>query len=149
MAINKRNQEGQAILDPASIEGLSYNNAAGSRKSSEVGRHLLPLGDGAGAFTTNATVIKVLPALGKNLAVYNNSGTVASITLGESSGQASLAVGATDASGHVGIPCQPNAWTYIACNMSQWVIASSANLLVFIIDDETYIRQQSQNNAST
>ena len=147
--INKRLEDGAIIIDPSSLENLTYSNASGARKSAEVGRSLSPLGDGAGGFTTNATAIKILPALGKNIAVYNNSGTVASITLGESSLQVSLAAGVTDASGHVGIPCMPNSWTYIACNMSQYVIASSANLMVFVINDDTYIRPVSQNNAST
>lgn len=149
MSISKRIQEGQSIVDPSSMGNLIYNNAAGAQKNAEVGRHLKPLNDGAGGFTTNATSIKTLPALGKNIAVYNNAGTVASVTLGETSGQASLAAGVCDASGHVGIPCQPNSWTYIACNMSQYVIASAATLMVFVITDDTYIRRQSADNAST
>lgn len=149
MSIFKRNFPGDGVQDPGALSNLEYNNAAGSKKVSEVGRHLLPLGDGSGGYTTNATTIKVLPALGQNLAVYNNSGSVGSITLGEANTQASLASGVTDGTGHVGIPCVPNAWTYIACDMSQWVIASASTLLVFLIDDNTSIRQQSQNNAST
>ena len=135
-----RNVPGQEIQDPSMIENLEYNNAAGSKKVSEVGRHLLPLkfiNAGALAYTTNATTAKVLDAPGACLAVYNNSGSVASITLDESSAIVSLAVGVTDANGHVGIPCLPNAWTYIACGNSNWVIASSANLLVYLIDDNS------------
>ncbi len=149
MSIQKRNFPGDSTLDQASIDNLEYSNAAGAKKVSEVGRKLLPLNDGASGFTTNATTIKILPRAGANLAVYNNAATVAAVTLGETATQASLAAGAADATGHVGIACTPNAWTYIACSQSQYVIASASTLLVYLIDDNTSIRVQSQNNAST
>jgi hypothetical protein len=142
MANNKRNIKGNKIQDPSIIDAMVYNNAAGSRKSSEVGRHLLPLGDGLGAFTTDASSRRVLPSKGVCLAVYNNSAALGSITLGEDNTVVSLAAGATDASGHVGIPCTPNRWTYIACAEQNWVISSAATLLVFLIDDDTFISQE-------
>lgn len=142
MAINKRMIPGNQIVDPSSIDILQHNDAAGSKKVSEVGRHLLPLGDGAGGFTTNATTAKVLPAMGLCLAVYNNAAAVGAVTLGEDNTVASLAAGVTNASGHVGIPCAANAWTYIACSSQNWVIASAATLLVFVVDDNTVIRQE-------
>jgi len=142
MPINKRQIAGNNIVDPGLIDALLYSEASGARKSSEVGRHLLPLGDGASGFTTDATTARVLPSGGRNLAVYNNSAAVHAVTLGESSAQAALAAGATDGTGHVGIPCPPATWTYIACAGSNWVITDSATLLVFLIDDNTYIRQE-------
>lgn len=142
MGQNKRNQPGSQVYDGGSIHTMEFNPAAGAQKVLEVGRSLLPLGDGAGGYTTNATTIKILPSAGKNLAVYNNTTTVASVTVSTSASQASLAVGVTDANGNVGIPCAPNAWTYIACNQKNFVIASAATLLVFLIDDETYIRSE-------
>lgn len=142
MAKNQRNLPGNSVRDPSMIDNLIYNEASGARKSFNVGAHLLPLGDGAGGYTTNATTAKVLPSLGRNLAVYNNAGAVGSVTLGEASTQLSLAAGTADASGHVGIACAPNAWTYIACANSNWVISSAATLLVYLIDDETNIKQE-------
>jgi hypothetical protein len=130
------------IVDPSTLDNLKYNNPAGSQKVSEVGKHLLPLkyiSGGAVAYTTDASTARVLDRAGACLAIYNNSGTVQSLTLNEASTIASLAPGVTDSAGHVGIPCMPNSWTYVACGYSNWVITSSANLLVFLINDETYI----------
>lgn len=141
MIQNNRQIMGNNSVDGSATQLLEYNAPAGSQKVSEVGRHLLPLTADGVTFTTNATSSIALPAQGKCLAVYNNSGTVGSITLGESaSTNLSLAAGVTDAAGHVGIPCMPNAWTYIACGIQQWVIASASTLLVFLVDDHTYIR---------
>lgn len=130
------------IVDPSTLENLKYNNPAGSQKVSEVGRHLIPLkyiSGGVLTYTTDASTARVLDNAGTCLAIYNNSGTIQSVTLNEASTIVSLAPGVTDAAGHVGIPCMPNSWTYIACGYSNWVITSNASLLVFLIDDETYI----------
>lgn len=152
MAINKRNLPSNAVQDPGAIDVLEYNNSAGARKVAEVGRHLIPLptpGVGTGYTTNVSAAAFALPSAGKNLAVYNNAGAVGSITLGTASSVASLAPGVTDSSGNVGIACAPNAWTYIACGPQNWVISSAATLLVYLIDDDTSIQVQSQNNAST
>jgi len=139
---NMRNVPGHQSYDQGSIQNNQYNEAAGSQKNSEVGRHLLPIPLSASSFTTDASTIRVLPRKGMNLAVYNNAGALGSITLGESAAQASLAPGVTDATGHVGLPCPPGQWTYIACSTQQWVISSAATLLVFIIDDNSSIKQE-------
>lgn len=142
---NIRNISGCNVQDPSIIDNLEYNDAAGSKKVSEVGRHLLPLkfiSVGATAYTTDATTARTLDNMGTCLAVYNNSGAVHAVTLNESSSIVALAAGATDSSGHVGIPCAPNSWTYIACGRSNWVITDSATLLVFLIDDNTSIVQE-------
>jgi len=142
MAQNNRKNMGNNSVDPGSIALLEFNEQAGAQKVAQVGLHLLPLTAAGGTtFTTNATASIALPHQGKNLAVYNNSGSVGSITLGESAAtNLSLAPGVTDAAGHVGIPCPPNSWTYIACWTQQWVIASAATLLVFLVDDYTGVR---------
>ena len=143
MAIKIRNIPGQSIVDPSTLENLQYNNSAGSKKTSEVGRHLLPINTDGATYSTNMSgTPQVLPSQGRNLAVYNNSGSLGSVTLGEDATLVSLAPGATDANGHVGIPCKPNDWTYIACAGSQWVISSAATLLVFLIDDDSSIKQE-------
>jgi hypothetical protein len=147
MPVNIRTVPGSNVLDPAAIVNNQYSDAAGSQKVSEVGRHNLPfpyISGGTTAYTTNLTTALPLPKKGMGLAVYNNSSTVHSITLGESvtSPAAALAAGVTDASGHVGVPCTPNVWTYIATGTKNWVIADSASLLVFLISDNSEIVNQ-------
>jgi hypothetical protein len=147
MAKNSRNIPGNKIQDPSAIANLEYSDAAGSKKVSEVGRHLVPLkfiSGGVVAYTTDASTARRLDFPGKCLAVYNNAGAIGSVTLGNvASAPSSLAPGVTDASGNVGVPCPANSWTYLACADNYWVIASAATLLVFLIDDETSIKQES------
>lgn len=143
--IYKRNIPGSNVQDPSVIEAMQYSDAAGSKKVSEVGRHHLPLkfvNAGAVAYTTDASTIRQLDNLGACLAVYNNSAAVHAVTLGEASTQTALAAGVTDSTGHVGVPCMPNAWTYIACATSKFVITDNAALLVFLIDDNTTIQNE-------
>lgn len=151
MAINntilKRGFPGPSTQDLGAIGNLEYNNAAGGQKVLEVGRHLLAIPTGL-TYTTDASTAISLPAMGKNLAIYNNSNALETITFGEDNTITALGAGATDASGHVGIPCAPNAWTYLAGGYSQWVISSNSTLLVFLISDNTAIKFQSNNNAS-
>ena len=135
-------------IDPNAILNNQYNDAAGSQKVSEVGQHLLPfpyVSGGSIAYKTNLTTTPLpLPKKGMGLAVYNNDTTVHAITLGESatSPSAALAAGVTDANGHVGIPCMPASWTYIATSIQNFVIADSALLLVFLIDDNSIVVNQ-------
>ena len=140
-----RNVPGQVVQDPSIIHNLEYNNAAGSKKVSEVGRHLIPLkyiNAGVLTYTTDASTARALDNSGACLAIYNSSGSVETVTLGESSAVVSLAAGVTDAAGHVGIPCVSENWTYVACGNSNWVITSSNNLLVFVIDDDSSIQTE-------
>ncbi len=78
-----------------------------------------------------------------NLAVYNNAGAVGSITIGNTPSLASQAVGTSNTSGNVGCACPPNAWTYLSMGNNQWVISSAATLIVYIIEDSTWISAQS------
>lgn len=134
------------VQDPSAISNLTYNEAAGAQKNMEVGRHLLPLTDGAGAFTTDATTARLLPSKGRTLAVYNNAGAVGAITLGSATyvptAQVAGAVQAATEGQNVGIPCAANSWTYIACGQQDQVISTAATLLVFLVDDDTFIRQE-------
>jgi hypothetical protein len=146
MAKNIRQIGGNNVQDPSSIDAVEFSKSAGSKKVSEVGRHLIPIpyiSGGVVAYTTDASTARRLPNAGICLAVYNNANAVGSITLGPGpSAPTVLAPGATDASGNVGVPCAPNSWTYIACDVNVWVIASVATLLTFIIDDETSIKAE-------
>jgi hypothetical protein len=146
MAKNQRNFPGNKVQDPSSIANLTYNESAGAQKNTEVGHKKLALPDGASGWTTNATVAKKLPKKGANLAVYNNAAAVGSITTGTNTpalvSQAPGAVQASTDGQSVGIACPPNAWTYIACGEHDWVIASAATLLVYLIEDDTSIKQE-------
>jgi hypothetical protein len=146
---NIRQIQGQNTQDPSSIAALEFNAAAGSQKVSEVGRALLPMkfiNSGAVVYTTDASTARVLDSLGKCLAIYNNSGSLGSVVLGASAAEVAtvLAAGVTDSTGHVGVPCMPNAWTYLACNNYNWIKSSASTLLVFVVDDETSIKQEAK-----
>jgi len=140
--IMKRNFPGNKTQDPGAIDMLQYNNAAGARKSMNMGQHLLPLavpGVGNG-YTTNASSAPyALPGAGKSVAVYNNSGSMGAIVLGTSSSITALSAGATDSNGNVGLPCPPNSWTTFASGYANWIITSASTLLVFLVNDETSI----------
>src|SRR5271156_1204945 len=110
-SIQKRNFPGNTTQDQGSISNLTYSNPSGAEKTTEVGRHLLPLskpGVGNGYSTDVSAAAYALPSAGRNLAVYNSAGTVGSITFGSASTVASLASGVTDSSGNVGLPCPAN-----------------------------------------
>jgi hypothetical protein len=136
-----------ANIDIGAIENNTYNDAAGSKKVSEVGRHNLPfpyISGGVTAYTTNLTTARPLPKPGMGLAVFNNDTSVHAVTLGESatSPTSALAPGVTDANGHVGVPCAPGVWTYIATGTKTWVVSNSALLLVFLVSDNSEIVNQ-------
>jgi hypothetical protein len=141
--IKKRNSLGNQTQDLGAIGNYVYNQAAGANKVTEVGRHLLPLptpGSGTGYTTNVSSAAYALPSPGRNLAVYNTSGTAGAITFGTDSTVTALAAGVTDSSGRVGLPCQGNAWSYFAAGYSSWVISSASTLLVFLINDDTSIQ---------
>ena len=138
--IKKRNINGNLVQDPGAIDILTYSDQVGASKVSENGRSLVPLGNGAGGYTTDATTARILPSAGRNLAIFNNSAVVYSVTVSNSGATAALAVGATDASGNVGVACAPNAYTYVACNQNNWVKTNNALLIVYLIDDSTSIQ---------
>lgn len=143
MAIKKRKVDGVRISDSDFISNMSFNEKAGARKITEVGRKLIPLKSNATTFTTDASTARALPAAGKNIAVYNNSNAIKAVTFGEDGTITALAAGATDASGHVGLACPANSWSYFAAGESVYVIATDATTLVYLIDDDSYISQES------
>jgi hypothetical protein len=138
MARSKRQITPDAIVDSHSIESLGYNLSAGAFKNLTVGPKLNPLNSNGSTYTTNATTANDLGQPGKQLAVYNNSNAVGSITTSPSA-IASLAPGTTDVNGNVGVACPPNAWIYIAMGDDVFVIASAATLLVYEIEDDSYL----------
>lgn len=145
MAIQKRNIPGNLVQDPAAIDVLVYSDQSGANKIAEVGRSLLPLGDGAGGFTTDASTARILPGAGKNLAIFNSDTGLHAVTISASGDTSALAAGDADSDGNVGIACPPGIYTYVACYQSNWVIADSDTLFVYIINDSTSIRVESQN----
>lgn len=125
-------------IDSASIDNLTFNQRAGALKNMEVGRVLVGLDLDATTKTTDASTARALPYKGACLAIYNNSSSVAAITLGSDSSITALAPGAC-AGGNVGVPCTPNDWTFLACYDKQWVKTTASVLLVFLIADDTTV----------
>lgn len=135
------------------VESIEYNPASGAQKSLLVGPRLLPIPLSSTSWTTDASTKRALPLLGSNIAIYNNSGTVASIVIGNSS-ITTLAPGVTDASGNVGVALPPNSWTNLSMSNNQYIITSASTALVYIVEDPTRIIQESgpyaqQNNSNT
>lgn len=126
-------------VDPGSAMNNTYNQYSGAQKNMEVGRHLKPLKADATTYTTDASTARAIPP-GKNIAVYNNNAAIGAVTLGEDNTVSALAAGVTDANGHVGIPCKPNDWTFIACYDKTWIKSTAATLLVFLIEDDTSVK---------
>lgn len=140
MANVQRKFPGQSSQDLSSIENLAYSEASGARKSAEVGRSLLPLGNGAGGYTTDASTARILPSAGRNLAIYNSDTAVRFVTISSSGATLALSNGATNANGNVAIACPPGTYTYVACYQNNWVVADSNKLYVYLIDDQTYVQ---------
>jgi hypothetical protein len=149
-SIRERQIPGDQSRDPSIVELLTYNEKAGARKSVEVGRALIPLGNGASGFTTDASTKRILPSAGINLAIYNNSGTVGAVTVGDSTvtAQAPGAVQVSGSNVFVGVPVAPNSWTYLSSSQWNFVVSTASTLLVFIIDDPTYILTLPATNSS-
>lgn len=145
------------LQDPYQIKSVEYNPASGGQKSLTVGPRLLPIPivtAGSATYTTNVTTATALPTKGMNLAIYNNSGTAASITVGQDSTVTSQAIGASDTNGNVGVALPANAWSYLSPGNNQWIIASAATVIVYIIEDPTSIQQETgpyaqQNSGNT
>ncbi|HEY5236164.1 MAG TPA: hypothetical protein VIJ14_08305 [Rhabdochlamydiaceae bacterium] len=133
------------LQDPNQIEAVQYNPASGAKKTLTVGPRLLPIPvvtAGTPGWTTSANTAPVaIPYLGANLAIYNNAGTAGSVTTGGIN-MTSQAIGAVDAYGDVGIACPPNTWTYVSMGNNQYVATSAATLIVYIIEDPTWIAQE-------
>jgi len=152
MAKNYRAIDNASLQDPLQIKAVEYNPASGGQKSLTVGPRLLPI-QIAGGYTTNVTTATAIPFLGANLAIYNNSGTVGTVTVGQSAAVTSQAIGVSDANGNVGVACAPNSYTYLSMGNNQWIIGSAATLFVYVIEDPTRIVQESgpyaQQNVAT
>lgn len=133
-----RRKAQSSTTDAGLAENNSYNDQAGVRKVSDFGKSLKPLQIGATSYTTDYTTARNI-GLGRSLAIYNNSAAVKSITFSDTAITA-LAAGATDASGNVGIPLPPNAWTYLSNYNKQFAITDSALAIVLIADDDTDIQ---------
>jgi hypothetical protein len=153
MAKNNRVVDTKQLQDGMSIEAVQNNPPSGGRKSLTVGPRLLPIPAPAGTWTVTPTTLTPLPKLGLNIAIYNNSGSVGTIVIGGNA-ITTLTPGQIDSSGNVGVPCPPNAWSYLSMGYNQYVITSASTLLVYIMEDPTWIAQESgpfipQNAANT
>lgn len=143
-AKNIRNVPGYKIEDSPAIHNNVYNNASGAEKNTDVGKHFVPLNIDGSTYTTDATTARRLPSKGRNIAVYNKGATLRSVTLGDGvTVLASLAVGVVDnATKRVGIAIKPNDWTFIACYEQVEVISDHADCVVYLIEDDSFIKQE-------
>jgi hypothetical protein len=137
-----RNKPNQFVEDVGSIEDSSYNETAGARKVVDVGPYLLPLDDGAGGKTTDASAIRALQ-LGVQLYLYNNSGVVASARFSNSSSATALTPGAVDgATGDVGVPLPPNSYTKLTNYTNRYLITSASTVIVMKVQDGSRLVDQ-------
>jgi hypothetical protein len=133
---NKRNVLGNKTQDPASIAAIQYNEKAGAQKQLTVGPSLMPL-------PGNVTVANAAPVnigMGKIIAIYNNSGTLATVAFGADNTVTVGAAGSLDGSNNPSIPCKPNDWTYLSNGEKPYILTSAATLLTFLVDDDTLIQ---------
>jgi len=143
MAKYVRSIPSTVVADPNSIDSTSYNFQSGGKKNLPVGPHLIPIPTSSTSWTTVVNAAPVgLPKLGLNLAIYNNAGTVGTVTIGNTPTITSQAIGISDAVGNVGVPCPPNSWTYLSMGINQWIVSSAATLFVYIIEDSTFISKE-------
>lgn len=146
MPKNNRAIDTASLQDPNGIKAAEYNPSSGGQKSLIVGPKFLPIRNvtaGVPGYTTNITAATAIPYRGAILAIYNNSGTAGSVTVGQNNTVTSQAIGAVDANGNVGIACPPNAYTYVSMGYDQWIIGSAATLICYIMEDPTRIVQES------
>jgi hypothetical protein len=117
---------------------VTYNAYSGAFKNLEAGHYLLPLLAGTANATTDATTVKTA-RLGSTLAVFNtNATTVYSITLSKANTVAAGTAG-TVVGEDVSVPCKPLDWTYLNTYDKQFLITEDADLLVFVVADDSYI----------
>jgi len=131
----KNRRSAKSNYDPSSVDSNSYNDAAGGRKITNVGHHLKPMKIGAAAWSTDASVAR---KIGKGISIAVFAKADGAITIGEA-GVLSLAAGVVDVNGCVGIPVLTGQWIYLNTFTYDHIITSSNDLLVYIIEDDTYI----------
>lgn len=132
MAKTKRSPKKQGVLGMADTASNTYNDRAGAVKSLSVGpQYKIP----AGQTTTRALDASAgiqMPA-GTSLALYNNSGTVAWVTM------SSAAIGAAPSGLANGIPLIVNGWTYLNMGEHTNIRTSAATVGVYIVEDDTQL----------
>lgn len=153
-AKTQRNIDNKFLNSGNDAQSIEYNPASGGQKALLVGPRLLPIPNGAAAWKTNITVATALPLPGATLWIYNNAGAAGSVTVGHDATVTALAIGAVDASGHVGVACPPNQYTQVSMGFNQWIIGNAATLICYIVEDPTFFTQQTpqlvpQNNGNT
>lgn len=150
-SIKERQIPGDQSRDPSTVELLTYNEKSGARKALNLGPSLLPLGDGAGGYTTDASTSRILPSAGAQLYIYNNDTSVHAVTIGDNTmtAQAAGAVQSGGTAPFVGVPCPPGFWTWLSSGQWNYVQTDSSDLMVFLVDDPTFIFQLPATNSSS
>lgn len=129
----KRSPKNTAALGSNDIASMVANARAGANKTLAVGPQLAtPNGatqvQGA---TANAAAVKYPP--GTALALYNNAGAVAWVTMNKAAdGALAAPTGIANA-----IPLKPNDWTLLNMGENDQLQTSAATVGVYVIEDDT------------
>lgn len=143
MSKYNRQIDAKFATDPHSAEVVGFNQPAGGKKTLDVGPVRLPIPTGTG-YTITPTATTMLPAVGKNIAVYNSAATVGFVTLGKDLTLVAGTPGAVNAAGQAPIPCPPGQWTAISMGLQQAVIAYASTLYVYLVEDGTFLFPESK-----
>ena len=129
----KRSPINSATLGANDIASMVANARAGANKVLPVGPQLrTPAGaTQVQGFTANTAALPLPP--GTSLALFNNSATVAWVTMNKAADGALVApTGIANA-----IPLKPNDWTYLNMGENDQIQTSAATVGCYIIEDDT------------
>jgi hypothetical protein len=130
----KRTVKNQATLGSGDISSISFNQRSGGTKNLPVGPELrMPAGASQLAgFTANGSAVQV--NTGTIVMLFNNSASVAWVTMGKDS-IASAPAGISTA-----IPLKPNDWTVLNMGENNRLQTSAATVGCYIIEDESSLQ---------
>lgn len=132
----------ERTFDPNHIETTIYNNTSGGQKNLSTGPLLEPIKIDDSTYTCDATIVKQIPE-GTVFWIYNNSVSVRTVRFGSVNTITSSGVpGTCYADGTVDIACVPGEYTQLTSSSYNWIIASSADLKVYIMQDDSYIPKE-------
>lgn len=128
-----RRSTAQVNVHLGDISAIGFNTRAGAAKSLKVGPEIRKKTNaGLGAIDAS-TLQKILP--GTLLAIYNNTNTVQWLTMNRASdGAPTTPTGLANA-----FPLKPNDWTYLSMGENDQILTSSAQVGVYIIEDESLL----------
>jgi hypothetical protein len=131
--------------DEGHIQQAIFNSHSGAQKNLDVGPWHIGItyvNAGVVSYTTDATTARVV-GRGVQLAVFNNTAGVLPIRVSREATPVLGAVGAVGEDFSV-VPCKPYDWTHISTGQFDKVLTGSANLLVYVVADDTLIEKKTR-----